>query len=141
MTVPEVEMQDFNQGLQVNKVTIHPDDTITLDVTPQLEAPSAGIGIPGGSGSVSGGSTIDVQTIVRVKNGETIMMGGFVSKNDTMGGTRAPLLSDIPVIGPLLFKNKAHSTNNSEIMLFVTPTIMKDDTTDFGGMTSLAPLF
>jgi len=138
---PEIDMQEFTQGLTVNNVTIHPDETITLDLYPELEAPGAGVGIPGGAGSVSASTIFDVNTIVRVKNGETIMMGGFVSKNEAAGGTRAPLLSDLPIIGPLLFRNKTHSTSNTETLVFVTPTIMKEDTTDFGGMATLPPLF
>jgi hypothetical protein len=140
-SVPQVEMQTFQQGFSVDQITIHPDDTITLQVTPQMDSPGASIGIPGGAGGVSGGSSMQVNTIVRVKNTETIMMGGFVSKNEAMGGTRAPLLSTLPIIGPLLFRNNSHSTNNTETLIFVTPTIMKDDTTDFGGMSPLTPLF
>jgi type II secretory pathway component GspD/PulD (secretin) len=140
---PDIELQAFDQGLFVNNVIIHPDDTVTLDVEPQLDAPGATVGIPGssGSGSVSGSSSAEVQTIVRVKNGETIMMGGFVSKNEASGGTRTPLLGNLPVIGPLLFRSMSKSTNNTETLVFVTPFIMKDDTTDFGGMSVLPPLF
>jgi type II secretory pathway component GspD/PulD (secretin) len=138
---PQVEMQTFAQGLDVNEVTIHPDKSVTLDVTPVLEAPGAGVGIPGGGGEVLGGSSADIQTIVRVKNGETIMMGGFVSKNETMGGTRDPLLSSLPVIGPLFFRNNSHSTNSTETLVFVTPTIMEEDTTSFEGWEQLPPLF
>lgn len=138
---PQVQMQQFNQGLQVNEVTIHPDKSVTLNVTPMLEAPGAGIGIPGGGGQVLGGSNASIQTIVRVKDGETIMMGGFVSKNESMGGTRDPLLSSLPIVGPLFFRNNSHSTNNTETLVFVTPTIMEDDTTNFEGWAQLPPLF
>jgi type II secretory pathway component GspD/PulD (secretin) len=138
---PEIEFQDFDQGMTVNNVTIHPDDTVTLDVTPNLTAPSAQVGIPGGAGAVSGSSEFTVTTIVRVKNGETIMMGGFVSKNETVGGTRDPLLNSLPIVGPLFFRSNTKSTNNTETLIFVTPTIMKEDTTDFSGLSTLPPLF
>ena len=141
LTTPQIQMQDFPQGLTVNNVLIHPDDSVTLDITPTLTAPGAGVGIPGGAGSVSGSSTFTVQTELRVKSGETMMMGGFISKNETMGGTRDPLLADIPILGPLFFRNKTSSTDNTETMIFVTPTILKEDTTDFGVMQTLPPLF
>ncbi|MHB9026882.1 MAG: type II secretion system protein GspD [Armatimonadota bacterium] len=140
---PDIEMQEFEQGLDVNNVIIHPDNTVTLDVTPILDAPGATVGIPSGSGSgsVSGSTSADVMTIVRVKDGETIMMGGFVSKNEFDGGTRAPLLSNLPIIGPLLFRSVSKNTNNTETLVFITPFIMKDDITDYGGMQTLPPLF
>ena len=141
LTTPTITMQDFPQGLTVNNVLIHPDDTVTMDMTPQLTDPGVTVGIPGGAGGVAGQSQFTVQTSLRVKSGETMMMGGFVSKNETMGGTQDPLLSELPILGPLLFRNKTRSTNNTETMIFVTPTILKEDTTDFGPMQTLPPLF
>jgi len=141
LTVPTIQMQDFPQGLTVNNVLIHPDDTVTMDMTPTLTDPGVTVGIPGGAGGVAGASQFTVQTSLRVKSGETMMMGGFISKNETMGGTQDPLLSTLPILGPLLFRNKTRSTNNTETMIFVTPTILKNDTTDFGPMQTLPPLF
>ncbi len=140
---PTINFQSFTQGLSVNQVTIHPDDSVTLDVTPQLQSPSTvGVPIPGGgSGNVYGSNTSTIATVVRVKNGETIMMGGFITKNDLQQATQTPLLGMIPLIGPLLFGSHANSTDDEETMIFLTPTIMKEDTTDFGGMTTLPPLF
>ena len=140
---PTISMQDFPNSLTVNEVTIHPDGYVTLDVDPQLVAPGASVAIPGGSGSgsVSGSSDFTVQTILRVKNGETIMMGGFVNRIELEGGSRTPLLSDLPVIGPLLFRNSSKNWNNSETLLFITPTIMEEDSTSFEGMQSLPPIW
>jgi len=138
----EIGVQEFDQGLDVDQVLIHPDDSVTLYVNPVLSAPSGEtVGIPGGSGEIQGSNAMEIDTILRVKSGETVMMGGFVSRNETEGGTRTPLLSNIPLLGPLLFKSSSISKNNTEIMVFLTPTIMKDDTTDFGGMGSMSPLF
>lgn len=139
---PQIDLQTFQQGLTVNYVTIHPDDSVTLNVVPQLSAPtSISVPIPGGSGSIAGNTDAQVSTILRVRNGETVMMGGFISRNEITSGTRTPLLSNIPVLGPLLFGMQSHSTDNSETMIFITPTIMKEDSTDFGGMATLPPLF
>ncbi|MHB9132496.1 MAG: hypothetical protein ACYDBB_15605 [Armatimonadota bacterium] len=139
----DIQSQTFQQGLTVNMVTIHPDDSVTLDVTPMLESPANAVPIPGsaGAGDISGSTSSEIQTIVRVKNGETIMMGGFVSKNEGVGSTKAPLLSELPIIGPLLFQAKNKSTNNTETLVFLTPTVMKDDETNFEGMRQLPPLW
>lgn len=140
VNVPSIESQEFSQGIDV-AVTIHPDDSVTLDLQPNLEAPGIEVNIPGGSGSVRATHDFTVETQLRVKSGETMMLGGFISNNELAGTQKDPLLSNIPILGPLLFKSKTHSTNNTETMIFVTPTILKEDTTDFGGMQTLPPLF
>jgi len=121
---------------------IHPDDTVTMEVSPIIEIPTTSVGIPGGgSGNISATNQFNLDQVVRVKDGETIMLGGFTTKDEEQGGMRAPLLSNLPVIGPLLFRNKTRSTSNTEMLVFVTPTIMREDTTNFDGMKSLPPLF
>ncbi|MBI5586738.1 MAG: type IV pilus secretin PilQ [Deltaproteobacteria bacterium] len=64
-------------------------------------------------------------TDVLVKDGETTVIGGIVisDKNDIDKGI--PLLKDIPVLG-WLFKNKSVSDSQQELLIFITPTIVKD---------------
>jgi type II secretory pathway component GspD/PulD (secretin) len=140
-STPNISFEDFTQGLDVYDVMIHPDDTITMEIAPIIEIPTVSVGIPGGAGGVSGANEFTIDQRVRVKNGETIMLGGFSTKDEEQGGMRAPLLSNLPIIGPLLFRNKSRATSNTEMLVFVTPTIMKEDTTNFDGMKSLPPLF
>ncbi|HEY3378287.1 MAG TPA: hypothetical protein VGL77_12415 [Armatimonadota bacterium] len=142
-SVPTISTQTFDQGMTVNEVLIHPDKSVTLNVTPLLESPTDTVAIPGtdNAGSVSGTTSQEINTRVRVKNGETVMMGGFVSDNESVGVTKTPLLGDLPIIGPLLFRNTNKNTNNTETMIFITPTVMDDDPTNFEGMSTLPPLF
>ncbi|MEI6519797.1 MAG: type II and III secretion system protein [bacterium] len=125
--IPIIEMETFTQGLTVQEVTIHPDDSVTLRVDPKLETPGAGIPIPGGIGELHGGSRYLIDTIVRVKNGETIMMGGFVGKTEVSQLNKVPLLYNIPIIGPMLFGTAAKSKDDTETLIFITPTILRDD--------------
>jgi len=143
LTDTAISAQDFQEGMTVNNVVIHPDNTVTMQLTPILTIPTTtSVPVPGGgSGNVFGTTNVTIQTLIRLKSGETAMMGGFVSDNEVTAGTRSPLLSNIPVIGPLLFTYRQHSTDNSETMIFVTATIMAEDKTDFGGMATLPPLF
>ena len=125
--IPIIEMETFTQGITVQEVTIHPDDSVTLRVDPKLETPGAGIPIPGGIGELHGGSRYLIDTIVRVKNGETIMMGGFIGKTEVSQLNKVPLLYNIPIIGPMLFGTKSESKDNTETLIFITPTILRDD--------------
>jgi type II secretory pathway component GspD/PulD (secretin) len=125
--IPIIEMETFTQGITVQEVTIHPDNSVTLRVDPKLETPGAGIPIPGGIGELHGGSRYLIDTIVRVKNGETIMMGGFIGKTEVEQVNKVPLLYNIPIIGPMLFGTKSKSKDNTETLIFITPTILNDD--------------
>ena len=60
-----------------------------------------------------------------VNNGETVVLGGIITKNEGVSESGVPLLSRIPVLG-WLFKKKSKFENETELMIFITPTIMKD---------------
>jgi type IV pilus assembly protein PilQ len=62
---------------------------------------------------------------VVVNNGETIVLGGILTKNEGESESAVPLLSRIPVIG-WLFKKKSKFENQSELMIFITPTIVTE---------------
>ena len=80
-----------------------------------------------GSRSTSAGPSIDrreANTQVLVRDGETMVIGGvFVdTQNNNVQGV--PYMSRIPVLG-WLFKNKAESVSKQELLIFLTPTIVK----------------
>lgn len=67
----------------------------------------------------------EAQTIVRVKDGETIILGGLNKNEDLESIRKIPLLGDIPFIG-LLFKSRRIEKVNTEIVIFVTPHLLKE---------------
>lgn len=67
---------------------------------------------------------------VRVKDGETLVIGGLIQEKETNSQAKIPLLSDIPVLGTL-FKTSGTDKARSELIIMVTPKIVKDnDSTD-----------
>jgi type IV pilus assembly protein PilQ len=60
-----------------------------------------------------------------VNDGETVVLGGIITKSESQTESGVPLLSDIPVIG-WLFKKKTKQELETELMIFITPTVMKD---------------
>jgi type IV pilus assembly protein PilQ len=62
---------------------------------------------------------------VVVNNGETIVLGGIITKNDAVSESAVPLLSNIPILG-WLFKNKSITKTENELMIFITPTMVQD---------------
>jgi type IV pilus assembly protein PilQ len=67
----------------------------------------------------------DATAEVVVNDGETIVLGGIIVKNESESESAVPFLSKIPILG-WLFKNKSNTKTEDELMIFITPTIVKD---------------
>ena len=67
----------------------------------------------------------EASTEVLVRDGETTVIGGIVVSDSTHTDRGIPLLQHIPVFG-WLFKNKSVSDTQTELLIFLTPTIMKE---------------
>ncbi len=65
-------------------------------------------------------------TSVSVRDGQTIVIGGIMKDNKTRITKGVPLLSEIPIIGEL-FKSTENQNTRSELMVFLTPRILKTD--------------
>jgi len=65
----------------------------------------------------------DAQLVVN--NGETVVLGGILTKNEGESESGVPLLSKIPILG-WLFKKKSKFENQAELMIFITPTIVNE---------------
>ena len=83
--------------------------------------------VPGTSGA--GGNpdifTRDVNTEVIARSGQTVMLGGLISENKSLGGSGTPLLSKIPILGSL-FKSESGGTDRTELVMLITPKVMDD---------------
>ncbi|MES2461948.1 MAG: secretin N-terminal domain-containing protein [Armatimonadota bacterium] len=101
-----------------------PDGTITLYVHPEVSAISGFLSISQGI-SLPQVSTRYVDTTVRVKDGETIAIGGLIRNNEVKNLQRIPLLSDIPFFGEL-FKFRNNTKQQSEIVVFITSRLAPD---------------
>ncbi|MEN0021475.1 MAG: lycopene cyclase family protein [Planctomycetota bacterium] len=59
-------------------------------------------------------------------NGHTVVTGGLESSNDSESSNRVPLLGDIPILGQL-FRSDQESTSETTLLVFIRPTILRDD--------------
>ncbi|MBI5625294.1 MAG: type IV pilus secretin PilQ [Elusimicrobia bacterium] len=108
--------------LKVTPIISADETRITLDINPEVSKPS------GTSGSVSGApstSRSTVKTIVIVRDAETVVIGGLITDRKDTRINKVPLLGDIPVLG-WLFKKKFDQRQRVELLIFVTPRIIKD---------------
>lgn len=72
-----------------------------------------------------------ISVVARVKSGDTIALAGFTNKSDNGTQSKFPVLGDLPVIGQF-FRSTTREKNFSELLIFVTPTILEDE--DSGGI-------
>lgn len=113
---------EFKEAVLSLEVTpqITPDDKIIMDlVVNQDSRGEVTAGIP----SIN---TNSVTTQVLVANGETVVLGGIFQSEVATQTTKTPFLGDIPYLGRL-FKRTEHIDERSELLIFVTPKIIKND--------------
>jgi type IV pilus assembly protein PilQ len=120
---PTVNFKDAVLELKVTP-TITADDRVYLNLSVKKDA-VAGYTTPPGGGQIPNIDTREVNTAVLVDNGQTVVLGGIyeISKQDTQ--TKVPLLGDLPVLGHL-FKNTGRNDTKAELLIFVTPRILKE---------------
>jgi MSHA type pilus biogenesis protein MshL len=67
----------------------------------------------------------DLDTVVRIQSGETLVLAGIIQTSDSATNTGVPWLDRIPFLGAL-FKKKEISKARTELAIFITPTLMED---------------
>jgi hypothetical protein len=66
------------------------------------------------------------RSVVSVPNGQTIVMGGMITKTDNTSERKVPCLGDLPLIGRA-FRFDSKTTRRTELLIFLTPRIIKND--------------
>ena len=105
---------------------ITPDDKIIMDL--DVKKDSVGSLVNSGVGPVPTIDTKKVSTQVLVDNGDTIVLGGIFEQTTRTTVNKVPFLGDIPFLGTL-FRNTAKVDDKTELLIFVTPKIVKDTLT------------
>jgi type IV pilus assembly protein PilQ len=107
---------------------------LSLEVTPQITPDGRIIMIldihqdsvvPGPAGSVPAIATNIVTTRVLVNDGDTIVLGGVFRDEVTTNIAKTPVLGDLPYLGNL-FKRTENTQSKTELLIFITPSIMND---------------
>ena len=62
---------------------------------------------------------------IRVRNGDTLILTGVLQDSEAVNTSKVPILGDIPILGSL-FRNNATQKRKSELIILVTPKILKD---------------
>ncbi len=113
----------FKEAVLQLDVTPHitPDDRINMDLKVTKDNPDW-------SRQVLGVPPIDtrsVETKVLVDNGETVVLGGVYERDTSKNRESVPFFGDLPLVGNL-FRRNIQAELNRELLIFVTPKLMKE---------------
>jgi type IV pilus assembly protein PilQ len=117
--------KEFGNTLTVTPI-INKDDFVTLNVKPEISNKVADATFTFG-GAVVSSPVIDKRVLesnVLIKSGNTLAIGGLLQDEQTKGSTKVPVLGDIPIVG-YLFQEKLNTRTKRNLLVFVTPTIIK----------------
>lgn len=111
---------------------INDDGYVTMSLTPQISDLGQVRRAPDGQ-EVPDVLTQFVSVSTRVRDNDTIVLGGLNRTQTFSNNNRFPILSDLPIVGQF-FRSTRQERNDQELLIFVTPHIIKDD-------EDLSPMF
>jgi general secretion pathway protein D len=117
-----VQYLDVGLKLEVEP-TVFPDDEIGIKLGLEVSNVIAQVTSKAGTVAYQVGSR-NAATVLRLKDGETQILGGLINDDDVRSANRFPGLSALPVLGRL-FSNDTNNNQKRELVLTVTPRIVR----------------
>ncbi|MET0661460.1 MAG: type IV pilus secretin PilQ [Steroidobacteraceae bacterium] len=116
----------FKKAVLSLKVTpqITPDNRVILDLTVSKDSVGQLVSSATG-GFVPSIDTREIVTQVLVNDGQTVVLGGVLETERRDAERKVPLLGDVPILGRL-FKTTSKTDNKDELLIFVTPRILRE---------------
>jgi pilus assembly protein CpaC len=103
---------------------ITPRGTIRLHVVPEVSSLDFGDGLVFQGITIPGLDTRKVDTEVELESGQSFAIAGLLDQRVTEALSKVPGIGDIPILGKL-FQSKTHTPTNSELLVIVTPEIVR----------------
>lgn len=136
-TVSQVNVQYVDVGVKVNaEPTIQLNNEISIKLNLEVSSilTKETVGADRSTSVVTIG-TRNIETVLSLKDNETSIIGGLIQRSDSNDKTKLFLLSDIPLIGPL-FTNSNSSKDKTELMLAITPRLIRGIPVPLPGLSS-----
>ena len=121
-----IQFKDAKLELKV-KPLITPDNRLQLEINVKKDRVGSVIVTSGGV-NVPSIDTSSVQTTVFLNDGQTVVLGGILETERRFTERKVPYLGDVPVLG-YLFKTSTRTNNKDELLIFVTPKILREGAT------------
>jgi pilus assembly protein CpaC len=120
-----VTIQFRQFGVRLNFIpTITPRGTIHLQVAPEVSSLDFTNGLIIQGFNIPGVSVRNVNTEVELSEGQSFAIGGLLDNRETETFEKIPFIGDVPILGKL-FRSKTKSRSNTELMVIVTPELVR----------------
>ena len=121
-----------DQGIKVTLTPfISPEGYVTLNIKPEYATPAGEVRTASETGSgtdlqatLLSRRNLDLKN-VRIKDGETLAIGGLIQENEQKTVKKIPVLGDLPVIGSA-FRSSSTTKSKTELVIMITPKIIND---------------
>ena len=134
----DIEFRDVGVILEVTP-RVSPDGLIILTVTAEKssvgpEAAGTAVGVAADGSIIRAQQVLmtEAQTTLSARSGQTVVFSGLITEEKVHAERGAPIISDLPVIGPL-FKFESDTSSRQELLIIMTPTLVTND----GDLTNL----
>ena len=119
-----IQYRQFGVSLQFTPIVLS-KDKISLTVLPEVSALSDANAITGGSfGKIPSITTRRASTTVDLGSGQTFAIAGLLRNDQSNEIDKFPFLGDVPILGAL-FRSSAYQNNQTELVILVTPYVVK----------------
>lgn len=121
-----------DKGIKVTLTPfISPEGYVTLNISPEYSTEAGQVTTPSATGTgtdlqatLLSRRNLDLKNI-RIKDGETLVIGGMIQEEDSKVVQKIPVLGDLPVIGTI-FRTTTSRKTKSELVIMITPRIIND---------------
>ena len=120
-----IEYKDVGINVTFTPTILEESGRILLDITPSISDYSAALATVDGF-PLFKVTTRSTKSTVEISDNQTIVIGGLIRTKSNIAKTKIPFLSHLPIIGNIL-GNSSYTNDKTELMIFVTPTIIKPD--------------
>jgi len=125
-TQSQVEYEDVGIKLLVTP-HINPDGYVNLEVNPEISALNSGSNVQISEGLTAPTFTKrSAETVVTVKDGETIVIGGLIQTTEDERETKVPIVGDLPYVGNL-FRAQTSTRRRTELLMVLTVNVLRDE--------------
>ncbi len=131
-TTTTTEYKNFavDSGIQLTMTPwVSANKEITLQLEPKISqyttSPTEGVG--GGVTALPGVMERSTQSAVRIMDGYTVVISGFIQESEEITRSRVPILGSIPILG-LLFQSTKRTRRQDEFVIIITPKLIEDPT-------------
>lgn len=97
-------------------------DVVSLDIAQEVSQV-----VPNSGATLTPSITLRrIESSVTVRSGQTVMLGGLISENNSLTRNAIPGLGDIPLLGEL-FGSRDDNRDRTELVVFITPHVLRDE--------------